>query len=105
MRAFVACLLRSLAVTLTAVTFFSYIAIGHGMHPPNDGMAKMHGAGICLVLFVAAFGLAVAVFRIRPPQPALPFVSGISWPKALAPIAAPLGGARASPAWLQIFRR
>jgi hypothetical protein len=98
---------RIAAVAATAVLFASYVAVGHGMHAPNEGMKSMHGDGICLVLFTLALALAVAAVRrrVQPPTPAarsplrlLPLV-----PVFAAAESAP--AARASPAQLQVFRR
>jgi hypothetical protein len=98
---------RVIAIAATAGLFASYVAVGHGLHAPNDGMKSMHGNGICLVLFTLALGLAVAVVRRRadPPTPVQQLLRRLL-PVVLAPApTVPTMPARASPAQLQVFRR
>jgi hypothetical protein len=97
-------LARPAAVFATALALTAYIAVGHGFHAANDGMKSMHGPEICLVLFALAVGLSLAVFRERPPLQTRRVVLRIEPVLVAFRSRMPVVPARASPAWLQVFR-
>jgi hypothetical protein len=98
-------LARPAAVFATALLLVGYLAVGHGFHAANDGMKSMHGPTICLVLFALAAGLSLAVFRERPPLQARRVVLRLEPVIAAVHARMPVVPARASPVWLQVFRR